>query len=143
VTQARAYLSNDKTGIYSEFTVHVEEVLKNNGRGQVLTGDSVAVEREGGAVQFQSGRIEEYRIFNQGMPQSSERYVLFLRYNEEGQDFSIITGYRLIKGRVFPLDDVGPFASHKDVDETVFLREVRVHITHRTRSSNPQGDLVR
>src|SRR5688500_20247822 len=43
VTDARSYLSNDKTGIYSSFSIQVEEVLKNPGKltvGRLLEGES-------------------------------------------------------------------------------------------------------
>lgn len=49
VNDAQAYLSSDKTGLYSEFTFYVEEVLKNNSRTPLNVGSTVAGEREGGA----------------------------------------------------------------------------------------------
>jgi len=32
ITDARAYLSNDKTGVYTEFTVRIDEILKDDAR---------------------------------------------------------------------------------------------------------------
>jgi hypothetical protein len=128
VIEGVAHLSNDKTGVYSEFTVRVEEALKNDDRLRLNPSDLVAVEREGGTVQFPSGSFQQYRIAKQGMPQVGGRYVLFLKYNDEGQDFSIITGYRLRKGRVLPLDDVGAFTTYKDTEESSFLTALRCTI---------------
>jgi len=46
-------------------------------------------------------------------------------------DFSILTGYQLLDGRVEPLDltSVVPFAKYKAFDETAFLSEVRNLVT--------------
>ena len=38
------------------------------------------------------------------MPHLAGTYLFFLKYNEEGQDYSIITAYGLLDGRVLPLD---------------------------------------
>jgi hypothetical protein len=50
VTDAKAFLSEDKTSIYSEFTVNISEVLKNSCSAQLAPGHSVDTERYGGAV---------------------------------------------------------------------------------------------
>jgi hypothetical protein len=44
VTDAKAYLSNDKTGVYSAFTVLIDEVLKNP--GNLSVGNLIEAERE-------------------------------------------------------------------------------------------------
>jgi hypothetical protein len=49
VAGARAHLSNDKTGIYSEFPVTIEEVLKNGASAPLKAGSRVFVERDGGS----------------------------------------------------------------------------------------------
>lgn len=139
VISTNAYLSNDKTGIYSEFTVRIEGVLKNFDYSSLHADDSVAVEREGGAVQFPSGRIQHYRINKQGMPTLHHRYVFFLKYNEQGQDFSIVTGYELNKGRTSPLDDVDPYTIYEKLPEDAFLKIVRDAIV----KSPQQGGQVR
>lgn len=50
VTRAEAFLSNDKTGVYSEFIIQVNEVLKNDSRSQLNIGDSITTERLGGEL---------------------------------------------------------------------------------------------
>src|SRR5215207_201539 len=45
---ARAYLSNDKGGVYTEFTLLVEEVVKAREDARIAPGGSVSASREGG-----------------------------------------------------------------------------------------------
>jgi len=68
IASASAYLSNDKTGVYSEFDVVVEELLKNAISQQPLVGSSIEAIREGGRILFPLGRVHWYGIAKQGMP---------------------------------------------------------------------------
>lgn len=123
ITDAKAYLSNDKTGVYSVFTAQVLEVIKNSSQLSLSNTSSIEVERDGGRVRFPSGRTLIYVATN--MPQVGQRYVLFLS-NAQGQsDFQILTGYELREGKVYPLDDLpNPFV-YENADETTFLTQLR------------------
>jgi hypothetical protein len=141
VLHSNAHLSNDKTGIYSEFEVQVEEILKDlNGtvKDSISAGSTVCVERFGGAVRFPSGGIQKYETTGQGMPVVGQRYVFFLkRINET--DFSIVTGYQLDGQIVSPLDGavveegkgVYPFDVYQGSDVSTFLQTVRTHAKQR------------
>jgi hypothetical protein len=122
VTSANGYLSNDRTGAYSEFSIHVNDVLKGDGR---QSDRSIIAVREGADVQLPSGRVIRYEIVYQGMPRVNRQYVFFLRYNESGKDYTILTGYELRNNRVSPLDEVEPFTTYKIFDESSFLQAVR------------------
>lgn len=134
IVQARAYLSEDRTNIYSEFTVRVQEVLKNTSTGTLFPGASITAERPGGALRFPSGKTLLRGSLGRNMPRVGRRYVLFLRH-DDGESFNIITGYELREGRVFPLDHAAvgqgkskQFANYErysGADETMFLTEVR------------------
>jgi hypothetical protein len=143
ITNAQAYLSHDKTGVYSEFTTQISDIPKNAASLSLAPGDSVAVERSGGRVRLPSGKIVLRGFSHKTMPLVGKRYLLFLKYNEQGQDFSIITGYELRSGKIFPLDGVPQddykmpqFAVYVGVDEAPFLSEVRAAIA-RSQSSSP------
>lgn len=132
VMSTRAHLSNDKTGIYSEFDVQVEEVLKDTAKDSINVGGTVYLERFGGAVRFPSGVIQKYETTGQGMPIVGQRYLFFLkRINET--DFSLVTGYQLDGEIVSPLDGavveegkgVYPFDVYQGSDVATFLRTVR------------------
>jgi len=139
VTDAQAHLSNDRTGVYSEFTVRVKEVLKNLNQVSLTPSEGVILEREGGAVRFPSGRVQRYRIVHQGMPLVGRQYVLFLKYDDQAQSFSILTGYELYRGRVIPLDSLDQFAVYKGTDENSFLNAVRHSIAYPSQVQPSKG----
>jgi hypothetical protein len=130
VTAAQAYLSSDRTGVYSEFTIQVNEILKNGNRLPLTNGEPMTVERTGGRVRFPSGQTSFVRVIGQGMPQVGHQYLLFLALNEQG-DFNILTGYELNAGQVLPLDSGTPhFEVYQGWDESAFLNKVRSAVTN-------------
>jgi hypothetical protein len=121
--EARAYLSNDKTGVYSVFTIQVNEVLKNSTKTPITRGSAIEVERDGGRVRFPNGRLHMYKIGSLDMPKTGLRYVLFLNDGESG--YQILTGYELKDGKVYPLDDLPKLRTYENADELSFLSELR------------------
>jgi hypothetical protein len=126
VSDANAYLSNDKTGVYSVFTIQVNEVLKNSTRVPLASGSVIEAERDGGRVRFPNGRLHLYMIAEQDMPQVGLRYVLFLTNTGAESDFQIITGYELRESKVSPLDDLPNLHTFDNTDEATFLKELRI-----------------
>ncbi|HYH85888.1 MAG TPA: hypothetical protein VEX60_10585 [Pyrinomonadaceae bacterium] len=138
VSDAKAFLSEDKTNIYSEYSVQAETVIKNFDDEPVRVGDTLVAERQGGRVRLRSGDISGFFISGQNPPQVGRRYVLFLGYNKydasnlrlmNPQDMSrhILTGYELRGGKVVALDDPGgmSFKKHDGENEAAFLDEIR------------------
>ncbi len=149
IVTAEGYLSNDRTGAYSEFTIRSRKAFKDDGR---LSGGLILAEREGAVVQLHDGRTIRYGIAGQGMPQIGGRYVLFLKYNEQAQVYDILTGYELRGRRVFSLDNaVERFTSYENAEQQVFLSEVQTAISHPPKVSQerpmserpPQGSPAR
>lgn len=139
ITDAQAYLADDNTGLYSEFTVRLDEVLKDDSSNH-LTG-SVMAEREGGAIKFPNGRVKQFKLNQEGMPRIRRQYVLFLKSNGAGQDYTILTGYELHAGQVSPLDGLGGklvFSRYAGADQTTFLNEVRSAIAQSSQASTRQ-----
>lgn len=145
VLDAQAYLSPDKGGIYTEFSVRADEVLKQSGDAAITAGGSIEAQREGGRVRFPSGRQQSYLTHYQGVPRKGRRYVLFLKRSEQGEAFYILTGYELKAGRVHPLDGVDvpkgatelpQFAAYKGADEATFLAELRAAVAETGREPN-------
>ena len=126
--EAKAYLSSDETGVYSEFVVQVDEVFKNSTPEPLRPGDTFAAEREGGRVRYKSGHVSQYAITGLGMPRVGSMYLLFLSKTES--NCQIITGYELRAGFVAPLDSSGVvnFDRYRGWSETTFLDEVRAAV---------------
>jgi hypothetical protein len=139
ITNAQAYLSPDKNGVYTEYTVRVDEVLKQSSAAPIVTGGFVDVQREGGRVRFASGRVQSYITHYQGVPVTGQKYVLFLKYHQQADVFTILTGYEQRDGHVYPLDgvdlgqgatEIPQFAAYKGVDEATFSKTLRSAVAH-------------
>ncbi|HEX8502549.1 MAG TPA: hypothetical protein VF659_18345 [Pyrinomonadaceae bacterium] len=135
VADAQAYLTGDKTDIFSEFRVRLDDVIKSS-TGALAAGDLIITTRGGGGVRFPSGKVIRYGHHGKPLPRVGRRYVLFLRHNNDGSDdYSIVTAYELRDGHVFPLDGVAlngevlmqyaAYQKFKEADEAAFLGEVR------------------
>lgn len=144
VIDAKAYLSSDKTNLYSEFTIRVKEVLNNKPIVPINAGDAIAASRRGGSVRFPSGKIIRRGSLGKNNPQFGRSYLFFLSYNSESQDFNLITGYELRGGRVFPLDgflegDFPPFngyAKYRGKSETLLLSDVKTALLNSIQGIN-------
>jgi len=127
VLKSEAHLSNDKTGIYSEFNVQVNEVLKNTGP-TLSQGNLITLSRRGGKVRYASGHVFRYEIMCQNMPAIGGRYLFFLKAIPDTNDYEILTGYETKSGNVQPLD-VGQFDTFRGKDVVGFLNTLRDAIT--------------
>lgn len=132
IATAKAYLSEDKTSVYSEFEVRIETIFKNKSKQALIPGNLAAIERFGGRVRLPSGKLFIAAIDNQDMPRVGSRYVLFLtndflgaRHSDE--DFSLLMGYELKAGKIFPLDRVSPkhpISRYFGVDESILIADL-------------------
>lgn len=120
VLQAEAHLSEDKSNVYSEFTVQITDVLKAD---VSLAGQEIVIERLGGYVQYADGRKLLYRVGTGGMPKVGGRYIFFLSASRE-LDLSILTAYELTDKGIVPLDSSAQFENFRDYDEANFLKLV-------------------
>jgi hypothetical protein len=116
VLNAQAFLSDDRTGVYSEFTIRVSDVIKS-ALSDLKIGNLIEVDRDGGRVKFPSGKIHWYSVDKENMPKPGRRYVLFVTRQNEA--LHLLTGYELREGKIFPLDDLPQFVTHTTQDENV------------------------
>ncbi|MGB9181763.1 MAG: hypothetical protein WCB68_21210 [Pyrinomonadaceae bacterium] len=127
--KATAHLTEDETGLYSEFTIRIDEILKTDGQASLSTGDSIIADRLGGRVRYPTGEMGQFSIGGFGMPREGKRYVLFLKRGGEDEDYQIVTGYELRQGRVYPLDRSSSNETNFDIyansDEASFLNKIR------------------
>lgn len=102
VTDRRAVLMECKSGIYSEFSIKIGEIFKDDLSGFFID-QVITVSRPGGAIRYLSGKVQKYTISGEGFPQHDKAYCVFLKRDELG-DYSILTGYELAGRVVEPLD---------------------------------------
>lgn len=141
VKTAKAYLSEDKTSIYSEFEISNPEVLKNTVSEPIDAKKQVPIIRSGGGVKLPSGKVIYRFNLVKPMPKIGKKYVFFLKYSDD-TGFSIITAYELEQGQVIPLDGVMPKGnvvrqytgqhSFKGMSEADFINQVKEAIEKNT-----------
>ena len=72
----------------------------------------------------------------QGFLRANRKYVLFVKQNRETQDFLLLTGYQLRKGKVSAVDKVSSHLVYEDFYETEFLDTVRKAIANTGKGTN-------
>jgi hypothetical protein len=113
VIDAQAHLSEDKSNVYSEFTIRIDNIFKSRGS---LAGQ-ITVERIGGWVKYPDGRRLYYELGGANMPRVGGKYLLFLQSIPQTEDFTILTGYELRPAGVAPLDFSGQFEAYRGFSE--------------------------
>jgi len=106
--QFEAHLSEDKMGVYSEFTIRLVEVIKADSS---LPASEMTIERLGGYVRYPNGRKLLYRVGTGGMPRVGARYLFFLKPTPE-LDYSILTAYEFGDKGVVALDPSAQFEKY-------------------------------
>ncbi|HZM90871.1 MAG TPA: hypothetical protein VFF31_30405 [Blastocatellia bacterium] len=131
VTDSNAFLSADRTGVYSEYTVAVSDLIKSPADSTVRKHDSITAERFGGRVRFPSGQIVRYKVIGRGSPVKNTKYIFFLR-KVDADSYLILTAYELRGNQAFALDGSRvnrgrgdwPFDKHNGQDLTSFKKNL-------------------
>jgi hypothetical protein len=132
VADSRAFLSNDNTGIYSEFTIIVSKPLKLRTGFTINVGDRIVAERAGGKVRYPSGQVIRWRIARQGVPIIGKKYLFFLAKADQ-DSYKLLTAYEIDGSKIFALDgsrtELGRqggsiFDKHNNKDLSTFMEEV-------------------
>lgn len=125
VTVVTAHLSNDKSGVYSEFTVKISEVLKNGLSNDLERGGTITIDRAGGVLRYPSGNTVLYLDSAKGLPEAGREYALFLRADKKSDNFEIITLHELQDARTVPLDSGRKADDIRRMGRDNFIRAVR------------------
>ena len=134
IISGTAFLSTDKSGIYTEYAVRIEEVIKGGGSNKAELKDSVMVDRAGGCVKYPNGQKMFYIMSGPSLPRVGNRYVLFLNNTDKSPNYNILVGYRLLNGRVVPIDD-GPSQNFKEMSQIELIKKIREAITSSSKNS--------
>lgn len=101
VIDSQAFLSEDNSGVYSEFSINIEGVFKNNTNLNI--NDLIVGQRGGGVIIYPSGKAVRYKIAGDGSPSRNSKYIFFLKKLDE-DIYSILTAYEIQGDKVMPLD---------------------------------------
>lgn len=134
VLDAGAYVSNDKTGVYSEFTIRIDEVIKNSS-ASIFQGNLISVDRDGGFVRYRNGKKRLSIIGGFGMPRVGRRYMLFLSNPDNSPNYKILTGYELSADGVLNLDGFPQFMVYRGMNVLTFMNAVRQALAQSPQSS--------
>lgn len=122
VLSSKAYVSKDRTYVYSDFQVRVDEVLKQDPQTNLAVRGQMVASRGGGTIHFPSGRVNDYVNHGEGMPAIGSQYMFFLvRPNIAEPEYEIIIGgaYELKNGMVHPLDDFNMELDNTSAQEVI------------------------
>lgn len=134
IVNVSAHLSNDKSGIYSEFTIRVNQILKNDVSKQIGQGESVNADRAGGFVRYPNGQKVLYRHSELGLPRVGSEYVFFLTNDKRSPNYGILTLYEIRDNGLIQLDPERRFDEFKGANKLIFIEAIRNKIG---RSSQP------
>jgi hypothetical protein len=105
VIKIQPYFSQDKSQIYTEITVSIEEVLK---RSPNLPSESrmLTLTELGGAIKLGSGKVIRYEINvdSREIICNEKRYLLFIETTNENKDFRFIKLYGLHNEMVYAFE---------------------------------------
>jgi hypothetical protein len=128
VQDRQSYLSNDKSGVYTEFSFSISEVLK--GDSALISQDHpITASRAGGVVRYRGGHKRLYLVSGEGLPLDGGQYVLFLKRNGEDKNYLILTLYQLGADGVTPIDEGPQFEVYRGQKKPEFLHTLQVEIS--------------
>jgi hypothetical protein len=132
VASGNAYMNQEHTGLFCEYKVVVQEILKPDPDSVISPRDELTTWRTGGSLQFPSGHITHFIIVGRGFPEVGTQYVMFLRRPDKTvQDYAINTAYSLKDEAVSPLDDILTNSPFDGMPLNDFLNKLRQEINVR------------
>jgi hypothetical protein len=126
VTRGKCFITKNHTYVYTDYTVTVDQVLKQDSTSDLSVGGELVATREGGAIRYPSGHVTNVLTHGKGLPAIGSQYILFLwKSIPNFPEYEIIfdSGYQVKNGRVYPLDNVN--SQYVGVELPVFLDEVQ------------------
>ncbi len=126
VISSKAFISNNKRGVYSEYLVRVNTILKQKSQKPLQPGEIVSMDRAGGVVQYPNGQRVLYKHDWHDFPELNGRYVFFLNENnDQSPNYKLLTGYHLKENKVKALDFHSSFYKFNEMSETDFLNRIK------------------
>ena len=137
VSSGNAYMNQEHTGLFSEYKVAVQEILKPDPDSVISARDVLTTWRSGGSIQFPSGHTTHYIIAGRGFPEVGTQYVFFLRRPDKTvDDYAINTAYAIKDQAASPLDDILTNNPFDGMPANEFLDKLRHEISVRREGGN-------
>jgi hypothetical protein len=124
ISDSRAYVSANKTNIYSEFDVSVKKLLLVKEKGAARATENISINRVGGSLRFSSGHVQTYMLSGEGCPESGKTYVFFLKRNDTLKGFLLLTAYEVTDEKVYPVDNIPSQLDYRGKTLIQFLNEI-------------------
>jgi hypothetical protein len=138
ITAAYTRLSNDKTGIYTEFSIDVVDSLRSSRSTDFKAG--ITIDRAGGIVRYPNGQLVLYEDKRKGLPDLGKEYILFLKADQKSGNYQTITLYELSAKATIPLDSGRKFDEIERMGKAAFLRTIRDELARRGRGRQDRFD---
>jgi hypothetical protein len=122
VRSAKAFVTSERKGVYSEFSIVVDSVVVQDSTQHIAPGSTLLGIRGGGTVVFPSGHQRKVLFEGIGYPKIGPQYLFFLRLQPNSDDYGILTAYELTNGKAYALDDGEPFQRYEGVDQASLLK---------------------
>ncbi|HEY6806538.1 MAG TPA: hypothetical protein VI306_23360 [Pyrinomonadaceae bacterium] len=126
VATSEAHVSENKRGVFSEFNLAVESVLKNH--DELKEGSLLSVDRVGGYVKYPNGQQVLFKVNGVNMPEVGMRYLFFLSAKRK-PDVTILTAYALTNEGIAALDFSSQFLSLDGLSETEIRKRIQDLLT--------------
>lgn len=124
VSNAKGFVSQHRTYVYSDFQIRVDEILKQDVTAGLAVGGQVVASRTGAAVRFPSGHLRHFLALHQGMPKIAVQYVFFLLKPDPAfPEYFVSAAYALGDGKAHPLDDYHP--ELEGIDAAMLVAKVK------------------
>lgn len=136
ILDAQAYLSNKRTGVYSEFTIQVDKVLKNSNSNKTNENEKISADRPGGFVRYPSGQKLLYDVAGKAMPRVGKQYVLFLIKPDQSPNYRILTAYEIKGGKVYPIDSSYVFQKYQGTNLTDLIETLNERLGQPPQKTN-------
>lgn len=131
VKKTTVRLNGIRSGVYVDFDLKVEEVLKE---APGTAGESKMIAC-GGGVRFDSGKVQRYHSSGYEYPRNGKRYVFFITASDSERHMT--TGFELTDNKIVTLSAIGaqkvpedsPLFSYEKMSVKDFLTALRKEIS--------------
>lgn len=125
IQDLRGLLSNEQKTVYSEYSVVVRSILKEDPKKKLQVGEIICADRSGGVVLYPNGQRILYLNDWQDLPELRNKYLLFLNKDDDkNPNYKIITGYQLKNDLVTALDKHSIFTKMNGMKESDLIYEI-------------------